>query len=144
MTDIGALHFLSVESDRLASGPIVNLLNGMGAKHVIAARGASAALEALESAGGGIDVVVADLDAAGMDAIELVHGMARRHSRASLIVATAFPPPLAAGVEVVARDYGVCWLGTLQKPLTPRKMADAIALRSLLEAAAVPAFLRRQ
>ena len=142
MPDIAALRFLAVEKDRLRFGPIMNLLRSMGAKHALAAADITTALLALEAEGEPIDIVVADLDANGMDAVALVHGMAKRRHGASLIAATAFPPPTSAGVEVVARGYGLHWLATLQKPLTPRKFREALALRGAREATPVPEFLR--
>jgi CheY-like chemotaxis protein len=144
MTDIGALRFLAVEHDRLYANPISTLLRGMGARHALAASDAAGALDLLEASHGAIDIVVADLDANGLDAVALVRGMGEGRHDAALIVATAFPPPAAAGVEMAARDSGVRWLATLHKPLTARKLREAIALRGLREAAAVPAFLRRQ
>jgi CheY-like chemotaxis protein len=144
MNDINALRFLAVENDQLHAHPISSLLRGMGARHALAATDAARALDLLEAAHGAIDIVVADLDANCVDALALVHGMAKRRHRAALIVATAFPPPAAAGVEVVARDYGVRWLGTLQKPLTARKLREAIASRTAREGTAVPDFLRRK
>lgn len=144
MTDIAALRFLAVEHDRLHANPISNLLRGMGARHALAAADAPRALDLLEASRGAIDIVVADLDANGIDAVALVHGMGKGHHNAALIVATAFPPPAAARVEVAARDSGVHWLATLHKPLTARKLLEAIALRGLREATAVPHFLRRQ
>jgi len=142
MSDATRLRFVVAEDHRQA-GPIARLLETMEAGAVYSVSHPNAALEVLAVPDARIDIVVIDLDANGMDAVALVHGIAKCGERPSLIAATAFPPQAAAALEIVARDYGIAWLGTLHKPVARAKLGEVIALRASREATAVPRFLRR-
>src|SRR5258708_7348680 len=61
-----------------------------------------------------------------MDGMEFIGHIGERRYPSSLIVASAMEPALIAGVEAMAKAYGVNLLGSIAKPLTTKKLEAMI------------------
>jgi EAL domain-containing protein (putative c-di-GMP-specific phosphodiesterase class I)/FixJ family two-component response regulator len=128
MRDISALRFLVAEDQGFQRWLIVNLLEGLGAKSIYPVSDGSAAVEVLARLGPSIDVVISDLDMPGMDGMELIRRMSEHNHTAALIVVSAVQPGILRAVGTMAVAYGINLLAAIQKPLTVKKVQDAIAL----------------
>ncbi len=124
---INELHFLVVEDHGFQRWMAANLLESLGAKYVFSASDGREALLILEDREPPIDIIVTDLDMPGMDGMEFIRHVAEGKYPAALIVASAMEPALVASVEAMARAYGVQLLGAIPKPLTAKKVKEAIA-----------------
>jgi EAL domain-containing protein (putative c-di-GMP-specific phosphodiesterase class I)/CheY-like chemotaxis protein len=120
------LRFLVVEDHGFQRWMAANLLEGLGAKYVFTASDGREALLILEDREPPIDVIVTDLDMPGMDGMEFIRHVAEGKCTAALIVASAMEPALVASVEAMARAYGARLLGAIPKPLTAKKLKEAI------------------
>jgi EAL domain-containing protein (putative c-di-GMP-specific phosphodiesterase class I)/CheY-like chemotaxis protein len=125
--EINELHFLVVEDHGFQRWMAANLLESLGAKYVFSASDGREALLILEDREPPIDIIVTDLDMPGMDGMEFIRHVAEGKYPAALIVASAMEPALVASVEAMARAYGVQLLGAIPKPLTAKKVKEAIA-----------------
>ena len=124
--DINDLRFLVVEDHGFQRWMAANLLESLGAKYVFSASDGREALLILEGREPPIDIIVTDLDMPGMDGMEFIRHVAEGKYPAALIVASAMEPALVASVEAMARAYGAQLLGAIPKPLTAKKLKEAI------------------
>jgi EAL domain-containing protein (putative c-di-GMP-specific phosphodiesterase class I) len=122
------LTFLVVEDDPFQRRMIAKMLRGLGARALHEAENGHAALEVLAKLGTAVDIIVSDLDMPSMDGMELMRHISSGGTPTSLIVASAMERGLLASVEAMAAAYGVNFLGTIEKPVTPRKLEELIAL----------------
>jgi EAL domain-containing protein (putative c-di-GMP-specific phosphodiesterase class I)/CheY-like chemotaxis protein len=120
------LTFLVVEDDPFQRGMIVKMLAALGAAEIKEAGNGAAAIEMLESLSLSPDIVVSDLDMPGIDGMELIRWISVHAEGAALIVASAMQAELLASVEAMAAAYGVHLLGSIQKPVTRRKLQELI------------------
>ena len=125
--EIDKIRFLVVEDHQFQRWLADSILREAGAMHIYAAADGRAALEVLSVLDPPVDVVVSDLDMPGMDGMELVRHIAAQRHRASLVIVTSMDPKVASAVETRARTLGVAFLGTIQKPLTARKLTALFA-----------------
>src|SRR5882672_10748177 len=125
--EINELRFLVVEDHGFQRWMAANLLESLGANYVFSASDGREALLMLEGREPPIDVIVTDLDMPGMDGMEFIRHVAEGKYPAALIVASAMDPALVASVEAMARAYGARLLGAIPKPLTAKKLKEAIA-----------------
>jgi EAL domain-containing protein (putative c-di-GMP-specific phosphodiesterase class I) len=68
-----------------------------------------------------------DLDLPEMDGIELIGHVANRKLAKAVIVLSALDPSLLNTVQTMARASGLRVLGTVEKPLTAGKLAEALS-----------------
>jgi len=129
--DVASLRFLIVEDHQFQRWLADSILREMGARHIYAAADGRAARDVLSVLEPPVDIVVSDLDMPGMDGIELVRRIAAQRHRAGLIIMTSMDPKVASAVETMARTLGVKCLGTIQKPLTGRKLVTLLAARAV-------------
>ena len=135
---IGAMTFLVVEDDDFQRRMLVRMLQQLGAEAVHEAENGHAALEVLARLGAAVDVIVSDLDMPSMDGMELMRHISSGGSPTSLVVASAMERGLLASVEAMAAAYGVNFLGTIEKPVTPRKLEELIGLHGPAQTLAHP------
>jgi EAL domain-containing protein (putative c-di-GMP-specific phosphodiesterase class I)/FixJ family two-component response regulator len=132
---IADMRFVVVEDQGFQRWLAANLLRELGAEFVLPAEDGNAALEFLTAPDPPIDVVICDLNMPGMDGMELIRHMGQMRHGASLIVVSGVDKSILGMVETMSREYGVRFLGALEKPLTAKKLkplierhgADAVA-----------------
>ncbi len=120
------LRFLVVEDHSFQRWIVANTLESLGAQLVISASDGQDALNLLAVREPPIDIIITDLDMPGMDGMEFIRHIGEGRYPASLIVASAMEPALIAGVEAMAKAYGVNLLGSIAKPLTTKKLEAMI------------------
>src|SRR5712664_1917690 len=124
--EISDLHFLVVEDQGFQRWMAANLLEGLGAKYVFTAADGREALLMLDDREPPVDIIVTDLDMPGMDGMEFIRHMAEAKYPAAVILASSMDAALVASVETMARAYGANLLGAISKPVTAKKLKDAI------------------
>jgi EAL domain-containing protein (putative c-di-GMP-specific phosphodiesterase class I)/FixJ family two-component response regulator len=122
------LRFLVVEDHDFQRAMLVKMLTSLRAKTVHDAADGRAGLELLKSLGTSFDIIISDLDMPSMDGLEFIRHLGRGHYGTSLIIASALDRSLLASVENMAAAYGITFLGTIEKPVTPRKLEELIRL----------------
>ena len=120
------LSFLVVEDHEFQRAMLVKMLKGLNAKKVYTAADGRAALELLRTLDTPPDVIISDLDMPAMDGMELMRHIGAARSGASLIVASALERNVLSSVETMATAYGINFLGTIEKPVTPLKLEELI------------------
>ena len=126
--DLRELSFLVVEDHEFQRNAIVKILKNLNAKVVYAAADGRAGLAVLRGLKRAIDLIVSDLDMPTMDGMEFIRHVGLSWPGTSFIVASALERELLASVEMMARAYGVRYLGAIEKPVTPRKIEKLVAL----------------
>ncbi len=127
-TSIAHLRFLIAEDHDFQRSELVKTLEGLGAMTVHEAVDGSGALEILQDPSRPVDIVISDLDMAGMDGIEFVRHLGESGARISIILASALERKLLASIATMSEAYGINLLGVVEKPLTPRKLVPLINL----------------
>lgn len=122
---LGEMSFLVVEEHGLQRWAIDNLLRGLGARHVLAAANAKAALDLWKRAPAPLDIVVWDLDMPGADAMEFIRQLAAPQPP-SVLFLSSLERALVAPLEATARAGGIQVLGIVEKPIAADKLAAAI------------------
>jgi EAL domain-containing protein (putative c-di-GMP-specific phosphodiesterase class I) len=131
--DIAELRFLIVEDQGVQRVVLVNTLEGLGARHVIAAEDGRVALELLHDRDRTVDVIISDLDMPEMDGMELIRHLGEDGGDYSLIVASALDRSILSSVEAMARSYGVRLLGAIEKPICPERLRTLIEMHAAAE-----------
>ena len=116
------LTFLVVEDQPFQRNLLVNMLKGLHAKAVFSAEDGRMGLDIIEGAESPLDVVISDLDMPNMDGMEFIRHIGEVASGTSLIIASAMERDLLSAVETMATAYGISFLGTIEKPVTPAKL----------------------
>lgn len=116
------LQVMVVEDHGFQRRIAVRLLAELGLKHVLEGADGLHALEILRQQTLPPDVVLVDLDMPGMDGIECISHIAHEHLARSVVVVSALDPALLNTVQTMARAYGLCVLGSVEKPLTRDKL----------------------
>lgn len=123
---IANIHFLVVEDHEFQREALVSMLAGLGARHIAEAVDGRAALEVMRVQT--IDAVISDLDMPGMDGMEFIRHIGEAGMLVSMILSSAHGRALIASVGTMTEAYGIPLLGTIEKPVTPQKLAALIAL----------------
>jgi DNA-binding LytR/AlgR family response regulator len=115
---------LVVEDEWAARNYLVELLEGSGAAEVIGAvASAAAARQALEAAGGNVDVAFVDVQLVGSRAdeagLDLVRDQVLRPGAPAFVLATAFPEHALEAFDLGVVDY-------LLKPFTEERVARCL------------------
>src|SRR5688572_28693737 len=127
MQDI-SLSFLIVEDQEFHRNMLVKMLRNMGAASVHTAADGREALEHLKKLDAPVDVIISDLDMPGMDGMEFIRHIGEEGLGTSLIVASGVERGVLTSVETMASAYGINFLGTIEKPVTPRKLEELLQI----------------
>lgn len=130
--DMRQLTFLVVEDHEFQRNMVVKMLRSLKAKQVYSAADGREGLELLKSLAAPVDIVISDLDMPSMDGLEFIRHLGRGGYSTSLIVASALDRSLLMSVENMANAYAIDFLGTIEKPVTPRKLEEMIQLHQPL------------
>jgi EAL domain-containing protein (putative c-di-GMP-specific phosphodiesterase class I)/DNA-binding NarL/FixJ family response regulator len=122
---VGAHRIVVVDDDPFLLDLVTELLHQMGAAQVTSVASGNAALEALDH--GHPDVLLCDLDMAGMDGIELLRHLAERKYSGALVLMSGASPDVLATAGDLAHLHGLRLLGTLPKPVDPEQLEAALA-----------------
>jgi EAL domain-containing protein (putative c-di-GMP-specific phosphodiesterase class I)/CheY-like chemotaxis protein len=120
------LTFLVVEDQPFQRNMLVQMLKGLDAKAVFSAADGRIGLDVLERSQSPPDVIISDLDMPNMDGMEFIRHVGELASGTSLIIASAMERDLLSAVETMAAAYGVSFLGTIEKPVTPAKLENLL------------------
>src|SRR5436190_7848392 len=74
------------------------------------------------------DIVVCDLDMPGMDGVEFLRHVSELHSGTAIVIASGLDESVLRSAEATARGYGLEVLGAIRKPLTARRLLQAVGL----------------
>jgi len=122
------LRFLIVEDHAFQRREWQRTLEGLGTCTVYQAVDGQGALEILQDAHRPVDIVISDLDMAGMDGMEFVRHIGISGASISIILCSALDRKLLASIATMTEAYGIRLLGVVEKPLTPRKLLPLIKL----------------
>ena len=123
-----SLSFLIVEDQEFQRNMLVKMLRNMGAASVHTAADGREALEHLKQLDAPVDVIISDLDMPGMDGMEFIRHIGEEGLGTSLIVASGVERGVLTSVETMASAYGINFLGTIEKPVTPRKLEELLQI----------------
>lgn len=113
------------------------MLNSICMKEIHQARHGGEALEILNSVGE-IDLIFCDLDMPEMDGIEFIRHLSRHDGSPSLIISSATDQAIVKSVRKMAAEYGVSFLGLLQKPASMEHIQELVKKHLSITAAHRP------
>jgi len=126
--DFRDLTFLVVEDHEFQRNTLVKMLENLNAKTVYVAADGRAGLAVLRGLDNAVDVIISDLDMPTMDGMEFIRHVGLGWPGTSFIVASALQRDLLTSIDMMAREYGIHYLGAIEKPVTPRKIEELVAL----------------
>ena len=126
--DFSELHVMVVEDHDFQRRVAVQLLRGLGVTELREAANGLEALQVLDEMPGKPDIVISDLDMPGMDGIEFIRNLAQRHLTNAVAVTSSLDAAMLNTVEMMARAYGMQVLGTIEKPMTERRLTQILGL----------------
>ena len=124
---MSALSVMVVEADGATRRLALRLLHQLGVVDVTDSADAKAALAQLGLRRQPPDVVMIDLDLPGMDGIEFIGHVAHRGLAPAVLLVSALEPALLDTVQAMTRAFGLHVLGSIEKPLTVARLAEALA-----------------
>ncbi len=122
------LVILVAEDHEFQRSMMVDMLEGLGAKAVHEAGDGRSALEITRELEQPFDIIVTDIDMPGMDGMAFIRRLGEAKVTASLIISSSLERPLLDSIETMSAAYGIRLLGTVEKPATPERFAELIAL----------------
>src|SRR5688572_11661708 len=120
--DTSGLTFLIVEDQDFQRNMLMKLLGTMEATQVHAAADGREGLKVLKSLAAPVDVIISDLDMPNMDGMEFMRHVGAMHFNNSFIVASAVERGVLDSMEMMAKAYGINFLGAIAKPVTRSKL----------------------
>ena len=116
-----------VEDHEFQRSTTLQILANLGAGELLEAADGEGAL-AMFSIGRRPDVIVCDLDMPGMDGIEFLRRVAELAAGTAIIIASGLDDDVLRAADATARSYGLVVLGAIPKPLTARRLLQAVGL----------------
>ena len=127
-TPAKGLSFLVAEDHEFQRSMMVAMLEDLGAKGVHEAEDGRAAMEITRELAHPFDIIVTDIDMPGMDGMSFIRRLGEANVGASLIISSSLDRTLLDSIETMSAAYGMRLLGTVEKPPTPERFAELIAL----------------
>jgi EAL domain-containing protein (putative c-di-GMP-specific phosphodiesterase class I)/CheY-like chemotaxis protein len=129
-----------VEDHEFQRRTTLQILANLGAGELLEAADGEGAL-ALLGAEPRPDIVVCDLDMPGMDGVEFLRHVGELRAGTAIVIASGLDDSVLRSAEATARGYGLEVLGAIRKPLTARRLLQAVGLHrpATAGAAAQPA-----
>ncbi|WP_340647497.1 EAL domain-containing response regulator [Phenylobacterium sp.] len=128
LTPAKGLSFLVAEDHEFQRSMMVQMLEDLGAKAVHEAEDGRSALEITHELAHPFDIIVTDIDMPGLDGMSFIRRLGEANVGASLIVTSGLDRSLLDTIETMSAAYGMRLLGTVEKPPTPERFAELIAL----------------
>jgi EAL domain-containing protein (putative c-di-GMP-specific phosphodiesterase class I)/CheY-like chemotaxis protein len=120
--DTSGLTFLVVEDEDFQRSMLLKLLGSLNAKSVHAAANGREGLKLLQALAAPVDVIISDLDMPAMDGMEFMRHVGAMRFGNSFIVASAVERSVLDSMDMMAKAYGINFLGAIEKPVTRRKL----------------------
>jgi EAL domain-containing protein (putative c-di-GMP-specific phosphodiesterase class I)/CheY-like chemotaxis protein len=136
--EVSALKFLVVEDHVFQRKMIVSMLKNLGASTVYTAADGREALQLLKTMPNAVDVIMTDLQMPGMDGIEFIRHVGADRYTSSLIIVSSVDRGVLAAVESMSAAYGINFMGTIEKPVTPEKVKALVNRHTETQKAAAP------
>lgn len=102
------------------------ILKGCGATEVIEAANGVEALRLIAQQPEPIEVLLCDLKMPDMDGLEFVRHISENRSASSVILVSGLEAPILRAAENMAKSYGVCVLGAIEKPISHNKLLPLV------------------
>lgn len=116
------LKILIVDDDEFQRKMLVRLLKKNHVKTIEQASDGLLALEAIERAPEGFDLIISDLDMPNMDGMEFIRILCERKSLCALAITSSWNETFLSSIQSMCSAYGVDPLGVLKKPITNRNI----------------------
>ena len=117
---------LVIEDHDFQRRTAVRLLRGLGVESVSQAADGTAALEVLAGSPQP-DVILCDIDMPGMDGVEFIRRVGERGLASSVVIASGLDSRVLEAVKTIGEAHGLQVLGAIEKPITPRRLAELLA-----------------
>ena len=122
------LCFLVAEDHEFQRSMMVEMLESLGARAVYEAGDGQSAMEITRELDYPFDIIITDIDMPGMDGMAFIRRLGEAKVGASLIITSSLDRSLLDTIETMSAAYGMRLLGTVEKPATPERFAEMIAL----------------
>ena len=123
MTDKLNMKILVLDDDPFTLKLIARMLANLGYKSVTLCDNGRAALEQVDHRENRPDMILLDLNMPQMDGIEFVHHLVERRYAGSLILFSGEDEHMLRAAEKLVQTHQIKVPGSLQKPVTPDKLA---------------------
>lgn len=124
--DLSGLKIMVVDDDDLQREVLLMLLDELHAKEPLYASDGRSALAVLADPANSVDVILTDLNMAGMDGIEFMRQLGESGALVSVVLVSAIDATVMKGVEKVADAYGIALLGVLHKPVLKTQLVKVL------------------
>jgi EAL domain-containing protein (putative c-di-GMP-specific phosphodiesterase class I)/FixJ family two-component response regulator len=123
----GELTAIVAEDHAFQRGVAVDYLLQQGVGEVLEAADGNSAIRLLSGRSRKADILFCDLDMPGMDGVELIRHVATGKLVNALVLLSGLDTILIDSVDSMARAHGINILGSIEKPVTPQKLANVLA-----------------
>jgi EAL domain-containing protein (putative c-di-GMP-specific phosphodiesterase class I)/CheY-like chemotaxis protein len=120
------LRVLVVDDEEFVRDVTSRVLIGLGCPVPIMAQNGAEALQALQTHGAEIHLIISDLLMPDMDGVELVRHLEGRKDAPPILFMSGAQSALRRAAESLGRAYGLRVLGALPKPVTKSALADVL------------------
>jgi EAL domain-containing protein (putative c-di-GMP-specific phosphodiesterase class I)/AmiR/NasT family two-component response regulator len=124
--DFSRLNVMVVEDHEFQRGIAMRMLKSLGVVHASEAADGNEALAILEALEVKPDIVISDLDMPGMDGIEFIRHLAQKRLAAAIAITSGLDAAMLRSVGAMATAYGLQVLGTIEKPLTTKRLTEML------------------